>query len=193
MVRCVITHILTTDNFVRTKILVNYGAPLQSETKLLGRITILNCVLTSLHQPHFWFNVVKRLNCLSYFSCLVSQLWKGVKGDIQDTKKLLNSTSSTAGWNAKKLCSVKTTFPSTFVSKKNPVRRLAQEYPRNHGIAQWALWLFYTHSHKFIDIMSHQLLITNLSLLSSCGGQSIFLQSRKSLFSTTISMMSWVI
>ena len=95
---------------IDNQILVNYSAPLQSETKLLGRITIFNCILTSLHQPHFWFSVVKRLNCLSYFSRLVSQLWKGVKGCIQDTKKLLNSTSSTAGWNARKLCSVKQLF-----------------------------------------------------------------------------------
>ena len=46
---------------IDNQILVNYSAPLQSETKLLGRITIFNRVLTSLHQPHFWFNVVKRL------------------------------------------------------------------------------------------------------------------------------------
>ena len=149
MVRCVITHILTTDDFVRTKILVNYGAPLQSETKLLGRITILNCVLTSLHQPHVWFNVVKRPNCLSYFSCLVSQLWKGVKGDIQDTKKLLNSTSSTAGWNAKKLCSVKTTFPTTFVSDCSSLKIQWEDW---HKSTQGIMGLLNGHSDFSIPI-----------------------------------------
>ena len=134
---------------IDNQILVNYSAPLQSETKLLGRITIFNRVLTSLHQPHFWFNVVKRLNSLSYFSCLVSQLWKGIKGDIQDTKKLLNSTSSTAGWNARKLCSVKTTLPTTFVSDCSSLKIQWVDW---HNSTQGIMGLLNGHSDFSIPI-----------------------------------------